>query len=177
MAKILSEKKKMVGVTLIETILYLGIAVLVLGAIFSYGWNIIGTSVKASVVRETLASAEIFRERLMREIKNAQSVDRGNSAFGSAPGKLALQVDGGSVTIEDLGGEIVLKRGTNDPVSINFENVRINNLIFTEQISAEDETEYVGFSFDAAASYAGSEKRSEYQFSVPFRSGAALRNH
>jgi hypothetical protein len=170
------DKQKFKGMSLIETILYLGIAVFVLGMIFTYGLNITGLGVKTGVVRETLSAAEILRERIISEIRSAQSVERGASNFGGDPAKLVINTGSESVTIEDASGQITIKRGNSDPIVLHSNDIRIGNLIFTEQISAEDETEYVGFSFEVAADYPGSDSRSEYQYSMPIRSGAAIRN-
>lgn len=163
------------GVTLIETMLYLGIAVLILGTLFSYGWNVVGISVKSQVMRETGAAAQLVGERITYEIRQAGSVDRNTSVFGGSPAKLVLQKDGETTIIEDSENQITVKRGSADPVPLHSGDIRIKNLVFTEQVSETDETQYVGFSFEAAAAYPGTSTRSEYQYSADFHSGSALR--
>ena len=168
------EGKKLSGITLIETILYLGLAVIVLGVLFSYGWNIIGINIKSQVVQETERSAQLVGERLASEIRRADSVDSANSTFG-IPAKLTLLTAGEIVVIEDAGNHITLTRGLADPVSLNSQNVQIKNFVLTQQVSDTGEVQYVGFSFEAVADYPGSANRSEYQYSLPFSSGVALR--
>lgn len=171
----MSIRKKMAGMSLIETILYLGIAVFVLSALFSYGWNVISIGVKSQVIQETVVAGQLIGERLRFEIRQAESVDRTLSNF---PSKIVLQKDGETVVIEMVNDQISLKRGAADPVRLHSSDIRIANFAFTEQaiaVDGTDKTDYVGFSFDAVADYPGSETRSEWQYSLPFVSGAALR--
>jgi len=166
--------KKLSGITLIETILYLGIAVIILGVLFSYGWNVIGINIKSQIVQETQRSAQLVGERLAYEIRQADSVDSANSNFGS-PAKLVLLTDGNATVIEYSGGQITSKRGSADAVPLNSQNMQIKNFALTPQVSDAGEVQYVGFSFEVVANYPGTAKRSEYQYSLPFSSGAALR--
>ncbi|PIP26268.1 MAG: hypothetical protein COS71_03485 [Candidatus Moranbacteria bacterium CG06_land_8_20_14_3_00_40_12] len=170
------KEKKLSGMSLIETILYLGIAVFALGAIFLYGWNVMEINIKSQVTRETAGAAQLIEERLKYEIRKAESVDRTASVFGETPAKLVLQEGDETVEIEDAGNQITVKRGSADPVLWHSPDIRIENFVFTEQVSGTDETDYVGFSFDAVAGYPGSSTRSEYQYALSFRSGSALRN-
>jgi len=162
--------KKFHGLTLIETILYLGIAVIILGVLFSYGWNIIGINIKSQVVRETEQSAQLIGERLAYEIRRADSAE-----IFENPVKLVLHIGADMIVIEDSGNQITIKRGVADPVPLNSQNVQIKHFVLTEQVSDTNETQYVGFSFEAAANYSESSSRSEYQYSSNFSSGAALR--
>ncbi len=160
---------------MIETLVYLAIAVFVLAALFAYGWNVTGLGIKSRSMREALGAAELIREKMVFEIRRAQSVDRDNSSFGSPPAKLTLKTDGEDIVFEEIGGRLTLKRGGAGAVSLHPENIRAENVEFFEQVSGENETEYIGFSLDAATDYPGSPDRNEYQYSVPVRSGAALR--
>ena len=158
--------------------LYLGIAVLIMGALFTYGWNIAGLSVKSSVVRETAAAAESIDRTITSEIRQAESVDQGASTFDNSPAKLVLrETDNTETVIAVIDGQVTLRRGAADPVVLHAEDIRADNFIFTQQVSTTDETEYVGFSFDAVAAYPGSVKQNAYQYSLPVKSGASLRNH
>jgi hypothetical protein len=161
---------KLSGMTLIETILYLGMAVIVLGVLFSYGWNIIGINMKTQVVQETTRSAQLVEEKLQYEIRSADSV-----AVSENPVKLELQTDGDTVTIEDAGNKITIKRGSADPVVLNSQWVQIKNFVLTKQVFDADEIQFVGISFEAVANYPGSSERSEYQYSLPVNFGVALR--
>jgi hypothetical protein len=170
-----TKRKNFVGLTLIETILYLGIAVIVLGMLFSYGWNIIGLSIKAQVIRSASQTGQLVEERLTYEIRRADSVDKDNSDFGSSPKLVLLTSSGDPVTIEDSGNQITIKRGAGDPISLNSAQVQIKNFTLTKQANDTGEVQYVGFAFDVVANYPGSAQRSEYQYSSSFSSGSALR--
>ena len=163
------------GISLIETLIYLAIAIFVLAALFAYGWNIMGLSAKARSMRETLHAAQLIREKLVLEIRRAQSIDRDNSRFGSSPAKLTLVIDGENVIFEEQNGRLTIKRGGAGAVALHSADVQIENMEFFEQVSLENETEYVGFSLDVAADYPGSTGRSEYFYDFSVASGAALR--
>lgn len=155
--------------SLIETILYLGIAVLVLGALFSYGWNVILIGTKSQVVQEVVFAGQLIGERLRFEIREAESVS------SVSPSALTLQQNGEAVTIEVSSGTLTIKRGSAAAVPLHSQDIRINNFSFTNQLSSANETDYVGFAYDAAADYFSSGGRNEYQYSLPFVSGSSLR--
>jgi hypothetical protein len=164
-----NKKRTSRGVTLIETILYLGIAVLVMGAFFSYGWDIVGTSVKESIIAQTSQTAQDVEQRIDYEIRKAQSV----SEFSST--KVVLQENGDTVAIEYANGAVTIKRGSADAVTLNATDIIIDNFAFTRQQSNTNETQYVGFSFDAVAAFSGSATQKGYQYLLPVQSGASLR--
>jgi len=172
------QKKTFLGMTLMETMLYLGIAVFVMGALFSYGWNMAGISVKSSVIQETAAAAQSIDQAITGEIRQAASVDQDNSVFVGNPAKLVLkETDGSEVTIVAADGQVTLQRGGSDTAALHSSEIRADNFMFTVQNSVAGDAEYVGFSFEAVAAYPGSVKQSSYQYSLPVRSGASLRNH
>lgn len=162
--------KKLSGITLIETILYLGIAVVVLGVLFSYGWNVMGINIKTQIMRETNQSAQLIGEKLAYEIRRADS-----ASISENPARLVLQIENSTVIIEESGGQIAIKRDSDEFVALNSQNIKIENFVLTKQENDSGEIQFVGFSFDAVANYAGSSIRSEYQYSLPFSSGIALR--
>lgn len=166
----MKKTKNLSGITLIETILYLGIAVIVLGVLFSYGWNIIGIDIKSQIIQETERTAQLIGERIAYEIRQADSAE-----IFETPAKLVLHVGEDTVVIEESGNQITIKRGSADSVALNSENVLVNDFVLTKQANDAGEVQYVGFSFEAVANYPGSSNRSEYQYSLPFSSGVALR--
>jgi len=168
----MKKQKTLSGITLIETILYLAIAVFVMDAFFSYGWNIAGTDVKSSVIAQTTQSAEDIEQRIAYEIRRADSVADISSS------KLVLQEGTDTITIENINNMVTLQRGVgNDAVPLQSNDIKVDNLVFAHQDSAADppQTQYVGFSFDAVAAYPGSTISSRYQYSLPVQSGASLR--
>ena len=164
------------GFTFIETLIYIALATMVLGIIFSYGWNILSLREKSTTVNETYSDAELLNERLKREIRSTSSVDKDNSIFGSVPGKLVLKTDNGDVTIEVVNDKVSIKRGNGDAVFLHRDSVRIKSFLLTKEESADGEILYVGFSFDVQAYFPEAGNRFEYQYSVPIESGAEIRN-
>jgi hypothetical protein len=157
------------GFTFLEVILYMALTTIVIGVLFSFGWNMIGAKSKAATVRETLAGARLVSERLKREIRAAQDINE------DQPGKLVLTGEDGEITIESIGDKISIRRALSDPQFLHSDNVRIKNFQLTQQVSSDGKTQYVGFSFTAEAYYPEAPDRYEYNFSTPFRSGAEAR--
>jgi hypothetical protein len=168
--------KNKLGASLIEVILYLGIAALALAMVFAYGWNVLSLSAKTTSMREALRAGEMVSEKIIFEIRNAKSVKKEDSTFGGAPAKLTLEGEIGDTVIEEVDGMVTIKRSSGSPITIHSDEMRIRNLVFENQNSSEDVVQYVGFSFDAEAYYEGKSERNEYEYSMPFRSGASLRS-
>jgi hypothetical protein len=163
------------GFTFLEVIIYIALTTIVIGVLFSFGWNMIGAKSKAATVRETLAGARFVNERLKREIRAAQEINRDQSVFGETPGKLVLTGEDGEITIESIGDKISIQRGSSDPQFLHSDRVRIRDFQLSEQVSTDGKTQYVGFSFTAEAYYPEASDRYEYKFSTPFRSGGEVR--
>jgi hypothetical protein len=157
------------GFSLLEVVLYIALTTIVVGIIFSYGWNMISARTKAATVRETMAGTRLISERLRSEIHAAQDVNI------DTPGKLVLATEAGEVTIQAVDDKISIKRGSNDPQFLHSDNVRVRNFELHGQVSGGGKTQYVGFSFDAEAYYPEALNRYEYEFSMPFHSGAEIR--
>lgn len=169
----LETRKNKRGVTLIETILYLGIVVLLMGAFFSYGWDITSADVKSAVVAQTSVAAQDIEQRLVYEIRRAQSVSEVSST------KIVLQQSDEEVTLEAAGGKVTIKRGLGEAVALNSDYVTIDNFVFTHQDSETEpvQTQYIRFSFDAASNYPAASLQSTYDYSISVNSGAAIRTN
>jgi hypothetical protein len=170
------DKKKLKGFTFLEVILYLAIATIVVGIFFAFGWNIVIARVKSATCRETHQGAILVAERLKRELRMSESIDRGESVFGEVPGKIVFDTPAGPVTIESVDDRVRIKRGSSDPVYLSGDNMKIRNFLLEDSKNSEDETTYVGFSFDAEAYYPDAQNRQEYQCAIPEKSGVAPRN-
>ena len=126
-------------------------------------------SLKSSVIEQTSVAAQDIEQKINYEIRRAQSV----SDF--SPAKVVLQEADGPVTIENTNGLVTIQRGSNDPASLQANDINVDDLVFTQQVSGTGDTQYVGFSFDAVAAFPGSTSNNMYQYSLPVQSGAALR--
>lgn len=164
------------GFTLLETIIYIALATIVIGIIFSYGWNLSLSRTKTGIVRETTGSARLISERLKREIRMANEIDGENSVFNDIPGKIVFSTAEGDVTIESENDKISIKRGGAEKEFLHSDNVRTRDFLLTRQVSGTGKTEFVGFSFTMESYFPDAGDRSEYQYSVPWQTGIEIRN-
>jgi hypothetical protein len=170
------KNQKLKGFTLLETILYIALLTILVGVLFSYGWNIVSVRIKSAVVRETFESAMLVSERLEREVRSASNIDQQHSVFDQMPGKIVFTTSDGDMVIESFGDKISIKRGNEDAQFLHSDFFRIRNFLLTRQISDSGQIQYVGFSFTAEAYYPGAGDRYEYSFSVPEKGGVEIRS-
>jgi|SRR3989338_516846 len=124
------------GFSLVEAIIYIGLLVLILVAVInmmllmSRSYNFL----KAS--RHMQISAITALDRMVREIRNAQSIDIGQSAFGTDVGVLTLNtttVAGVSQTIQFyLDGAVRLKLDGVDIGPMTLPDVTVMGLTFRQ---------------------------------------------
>lgn len=169
-----SIKKK--GFTFIETILYVALCLIVLGIVFSFGWNVISIREKTVTMHDTFSEVVLVNEVLKREIRSAIDIDKNDSIFNESPGKIALITDEGRVKIESVNDKISIIRNDNRVDFLHSDKVRIRNFVLTKKESAEEKIIYVGFSFNAESYYPQAGERHEYHYSVSARSGAEIRS-
>jgi hypothetical protein len=173
---LMTKNRRKKGFTLLEMIIYVSIATIVIGVIFSYGWNLSLLRTKNDVVRKTTDGAEFTGDLLAREIRAATEIDEGNSVFNDIPGKIVFFTDEGRVTIESESDKISIKRGEAGKEFVHSDAMRAKNFLLTRQVSGSGETQFVGFSFTMEAYFPEAGARSEYQFSVPWHSGVEIRS-
>jgi len=122
------------GFTIIELLIYTAI----LGFVFAF---VIGgmLALNRAVVngrgsRDLNTSAAVALERIVRETKDASSVDVANSILGVHPGKLVLNTSnasttGGTMEFYISDGQIMIKQGVST-VSLTSASVQISDLVF-----------------------------------------------
>ena len=169
------KKKSYKAFTFFEVILYIALASIVIGILFSYGWNIVSMRVKSATIRDTLAGARLVDERLSQEIRSASSIDSENSNFSAPDEKIAMSTPSGQVVVESNSDKISIKRGDAPAQFLHADNVRIKNLNFFDSGGGSGHVRFVGFSFTAEAYYPDSRDRAEYQYSVNWQGGAEVR--
>lgn len=133
------------GFTLIELIIYVGIAAAVLVLIVNFSWNVIGSGVKVNVSSELTQNGRLAMEKLTQEIHAAEDIVTGSSTFASHPGVLTLDLAGsGTDVIFDtyeksvtVGGSAVtirklrFKDGSADYVDITSDKIDLTNFVLT----------------------------------------------
>lgn len=125
------------GFSLVEAIVYIGLLVLVLAAIISM-LLIMGRSynyLKSS--RHIQTSAVTVLDRIIRDVRNAQSISVGQSTLGTTPGILTLNtttVSGAPQTIQFYvsGGVVRVKQDGVDVGPLTLPDVNLGSLIFRQ---------------------------------------------
>lgn len=161
------------GFTFIELILYVAILTIVLSALVPFAWNAVETGVKSAVQQEVNSNARYVSERIKYEIRNATGI---NYLVGSTILSLATATPATNPTlIYSSGGNMFIKQGTADPVSIISAKTVINSLIFTNFTSGDSKTKHIQFVINIAAAFGAA--RQEYQDSVVIESSAEVRSN
>ena len=125
------------GFSLVEAIIYIGLLVFILVAVISM-LLIMGRSygyLKSS--RHIQTSAVTVLDRIIREVRNSESVDVGQSTLGTSPGVLTLNttsVWGTPQTIQFYvsGGLVRVKQDGVDVGPLTLPDVKLNSLIFKQ---------------------------------------------
>lgn len=166
--------------TLIETLLYIGIAGIVLVSLVGFGWNMIGLSVKSATHADAVANARLASEKLSFFIREATDIDAANSTFGvnlaSVPGsKMTLRAAAPDdpIVVDVSGGTLRVARAAASPVSLTSSNVRVSRLIFVNASALDGSTKNIGFTVDVET-LSGS-NRFEYRSAISLRTSAELR--
>lgn len=124
------------GIGLLEVLIYIAIVTLLTVIVINTTTIVIAASGKDRLKKNILGEAGIAVERIVREIRLADSVDVPGSVFGEHPGILKLNtiVSSGDPTpttrefsLKD--GLLRLREGTSEPMALT-EKVVITNLVF-----------------------------------------------
>jgi len=152
------------GHTLVEMLVYIGIlsmtTVLVVNLIIFMARSFFNFV----VTRDLSSGAQVGIERIVRDIRRADSIDISTSIFNASPGRLSLnttdQYSGSTTTIEFFvdAGQFVIKEGAGSPVTLTPSTVSVDELIFRRIVAST--TEAVKVEFEITASI-GSVTRTE----------------
>lgn len=80
------------GFTLLELVVYLGITVVLAAATFGFLGDVLRTARKTSSSDEAVHAVRLVEARILHEVRSAEAVVDGSSAFGSDDGRLTLTV-------------------------------------------------------------------------------------
>lgn len=165
------------GFTLIETILYIGLFVLMAGAVLNFVWNTLDLSGKDRSARAAYAEARLVSMRLNGLIREASGIDAAESVFDDPNGKLVLEQLGTSdtLTIDLQGSRVMLTETGQSAVPLQSSQTETTSLTFTQAGTEADQSEYAGYELGLRSiGYDG--KRASYRAETGFSSGAFLRN-
>lgn len=123
------------GFSLVETIIYLGLLVLVMVGIVNLLLLMSRTARYLETAQHVQTSATVALDRMVRDIRNAQSVDVAQSTLGTNPGVLTLNtttVAGVAQTLQFyvLNGAVRVKQDGVDLGPLTLSDVTVSSLVF-----------------------------------------------
>ena len=167
--------------SLIETILYIGIAGIVLVSLFTFGWNMIGVGAKNSVHHDVVANGRFVVEKLSFFIREATDIDAANSNFGvnlaGTSNKITLRADtpNDPIVFDVSGGALRVKLGAATAVPVTSSDVSVSSIVFTNYSSVDGKTKNIRFELQLdAVSGVG---RQEYTGSVHLVGDSEIRSN
>ena len=134
------------GVTFMELIIYVAISMGVMLAAITLVWNVMASEVKVDISTELTQNARLVMEKFTQSTQEAESINDGNSSFGSHPSALYLDYQDSAdditidtyekiVTVADQPvtiRKIRYKEGAGDYVDITSDDVQVINFVLTD---------------------------------------------
>lgn len=165
------------GFTLIESLVYIGILIIIVGIVFSFLIWCVNLASKIKVAREVSDNARRAMEIMVYEIKGARAVYTPTSSST----QLSLETlhylpVGENTTYIDFylcGTQLCLKKESQNPITITSDAVEVTNLVFTRVVTDQISSVQVELKID----YKNTSSRPEYQASVDLKSTASLRSY
>lgn len=113
------------GFTLVELIVYIGIASLSLMMILITGQNLISSNIRAQAQRELSVNVRPLMNQLTQSVRNAEDVVTASSTFNAHPGAITLDYAGS-------GTDVIIDTYTKDVTLSNGQIVTIRKLRIKE---------------------------------------------
>ncbi len=123
------------GFSLVETVVYLGLLIVLLVAIIDSTVLLAKNYRNVKAVRSIENSAISSMDRMVREIRNAKSIDGAQTTYNSSPGSLKLNTTDTSGTAQTLrfylsGGKVIMERNGISIGQLTTSNAVVSSLIF-----------------------------------------------
>jgi type II secretory pathway pseudopilin PulG len=169
------------GFTLMETLVYITILVIVIFSVSSVLIWSIQTNTKNKVMTETLSNARRAMEQITYEIREAKGVYGPTSVFDFNPGQLSLETEKYLPAGEDksyidfyiLDGRLCFKKESQNPIFLTSDRVEVTNLVFSRIVTSQTPSIQINLTIN----YKNPNGRPEYQSSVSLRSVDSLRSY
>lgn len=122
---------KKAAFSLVEVIVYIAIASVMVSSLLLFSINLVQTRSNSEFDRELIENARFTLDLISREIRDAEDLNTGT--FGSHPGSLTLDIDGGGTLTIDSATKTV--NGTAirylqvDSTQITSDKVNITNFV------------------------------------------------
>lgn len=140
------------GFSLIEMLVYFSILVLVSGASVTAYLSLNTVLVRNATERVLTHAADVSLERMVRDIRGADSVNGMASTLGTTPGVLTL-VQGATTTLFSIvGGAVHVSVNGVDQGPLTGERVYVDSLTFTEYTGADTDLVRVALQLTASSS-------------------------
>jgi len=162
-----SKQKKFLhrGFSLIETLVYIAVTVLVSYAGVTTFLSLNTVLIRNQTERTLGHSANVSLERMVRDIRSAVSVNVGGSTLGTSPGVLALSQGATTTTFSVSGGNVVVAVNGTNLGPLTSDAVTVQNLTFTRYVATTTEMVRVALTL-SANSKAASTTRTFYTSAV-----------
>jgi type II secretory pathway component PulJ len=122
------------GFTLVEMVIYVGLLALMFVAVVNISLSMSRAYTSLKAAKSLNTSASVVLERITREVRQATSVNDGQSTFGSNPGRLMLNTteSGSATTIEFYldGGIVKVNKGGVLEGQLSLPSATTTSLIF-----------------------------------------------
>jgi type II secretory pathway pseudopilin PulG len=158
-------KSASAGFSLIEALVYLSITVVLAGALVTTFLSLNTTLLRNRTERELTHSASVSLERMVRDIREANSVDTGMSTLGSSPGVLELESASGTTRFYLSSGALVVNVNGTEIGPLTSDAVTVQGLVFQKYTGSTTDMVRVGLTL-SAVSRAASSTRTFYTSAV-----------
>ncbi|MDP2691440.1 MAG: type II secretion system protein [Candidatus Gracilibacteria bacterium] len=122
--------------TLIETLMATVIATILAGSITSFFLSMVMGKQDFLEKQELEYNSSFVIQRIQSEIKESQSINEETSTFDISPGILSLSKSNpldDPTTISTDNGQLLLTRGSQNPLALTTDKVLVNDLTFNFQ--------------------------------------------
>lgn len=136
------------GFTLFETIISVGLLLIIVGSLGGFVLTIQNARQQLSSIPDVDGSARIALSIMSQRIRTATGVNTGASTYGSDPGVLSLEMGQGAVNptvfrLDMDDGVLVMQEGASSPIELTSDSVSIQSFVVT-LLSPAGERENVG---------------------------------
>ncbi len=130
------------GYSLVETLIYIALLAIIVYALIS-ALVIMTKAYRTTKASKSIENSAMFAlDRMVREIRDAKSIDASHSVFGTTPGELYLNTTdtSGTALTDDfyVSGQILrLKQNGVDVGPLTLSGARVTNLVFRSISNAQ----------------------------------------
>ena len=151
---------------LIETLIYITVTVIVTIVTVNMYFSLDDVLLRNKTERALTNAATVTLERLVRDIRAADTVDSGSSTFDVSPGVLVLTTGVNTTEFSLSGGSIIVEENGVEIGPLTGGDVSVDELIFRHYVGSETELIRVELTL-SAVSKAASTTKTYYIGAVP----------